>query len=106
MKRIVLYSSNSKHRDKSSNCTVFPKWAEQWDEVAGRHKDVEITLVVQLSGRYFLDIQNGELVKKPENIKLITLPMDAKLPEFLDAVAPVHEITTGSPLSSARPHAI
>ncbi|MCR5410742.1 MAG: ATP-grasp domain-containing protein [Lachnospiraceae bacterium] len=87
MKKIVLYSSNSKHRDKSSNCTVFPKWAEQWDEVAGRHKDVEITLVVQLSGRYFLDIQNGELVKEPKNIKLITLPMDAKLPEFLDAVA-------------------
>ncbi len=86
MKKIVFYSSNSKHRDKSSNCTVFPKWADQWDEMAKRHPDTEITLVVQLNGRYFLDIQEGELAKKPEKITLITLPMEAKLPEFLKTV--------------------
>ncbi len=87
MKRIVFYSTNSKHRDKSSNCTVFPKWAEQWDEMATRHPDCEITLVVQLNGRYFLDISEGELVRSPEKIKVITLPMEAKLPEFLETVA-------------------
>ncbi|MCR4604487.1 MAG: ATP-grasp domain-containing protein [Eubacterium sp.] len=87
MKKIVLYSSNSKHRDKNSNCTVFPKWATQWDEMAARHPDVEITLVVQLNGRYFLDILDGELVKKPENIEVIVLPMEAGLKEFLQTVA-------------------
>jgi glutathione synthase/RimK-type ligase-like ATP-grasp enzyme len=86
MKRIVLYSSNSKHRDKSSNCTVYPKWAAQWDEMAERHPDCEIWLVVQLNGRYFLDIKDGELTCEPKKIKLKILPMEAKLKEFLAAV--------------------
>ncbi len=86
MKRIVFYSSNSKHRDKSSNCTVYPKWSEQWDEMASRHPDCEITLVLQLNGRYFLDINDGELSMKPEKIKLKILQMEAKLPEILQAV--------------------
>ncbi len=87
MKRIVLFSSNSKHRDKSSNCTVYPRWARQWDEVAARHSEYEIWLVVQLNGRYFLDICDGELVQEPENIHLEILPMEAKLKEFIEAVA-------------------
>ena len=66
MKHIVFYSSNSKHRDKTSNCTVYPKWAQQWDEMAARHPDCRVTLIVQLNGRYFLDIFDGELTKKPE----------------------------------------
>ena len=86
MKRIVLFSSNSKHRDKSSNCTVYPKWANQWDEVAARYSDYEIWLVVQLNGRYFLDINDGELVKEPEKIHLKILPMEAKLKEFIQAI--------------------
>ena len=77
MKRIVFYSTNSKHRDKSSNCTVFPKWAAQWDEMAERHPDAEITLVIQMNGRYYLDIADGELVMSPKKIKLIILPMEA-----------------------------
>ena len=87
MKKIVFYSSNSKRRDKNSNCTVFPKWAEQWDDMAERHPDCEVTLVVQLNGRYFLDICNGELIQKPKKVKLVTLPMEAKLPEFVEAVS-------------------
>ncbi len=86
MKHIVFYSSNSKHRDKTSNCTVYPKWAKQWDEMAARHPDCKVTLIVQLNGRYFLDIYDGELTKKPENIELKILPMEAKLPEFIEAV--------------------
>ena len=86
MKKVVLFSSNSKHRDKSSNCTVFPKWAAQWDEMATRHPDLDITLVVQLNGRYFLDINEGELSQKPEKIHLEILPMEAKLEEFADTV--------------------
>lgn len=87
MKRIVLYSSNSKHRDASSNCTVFPRWAEQWDEVGARHPDYELYLVVQLNGRYFLDIHDGELVREPKKVHLVTLPMEAKHAEFVEAVA-------------------
>lgn len=87
MRRIVLFSSNSKFRDKTSNCTVYPKWADQWDEMASRHPDDEIWLVVQLNGRYFLDIRDGELVKEPQKIHLKVLPMEAKLKEFIEAVA-------------------
>lgn len=87
MKKIVFYSSNSKHRDKSSNCTVYPKWAEQWDQVAERHPECEITLIVQLNGRYFLDIKDGVLSYEPSKIKVKVLPMEAKLPEFIGAVA-------------------
>ncbi|MCR4610767.1 MAG: ATP-grasp domain-containing protein, partial [Lachnospiraceae bacterium] len=87
MKKVVLYSSNSKNRDKNSNCTVYPKWADQWDEMAARHPELDITLVVQLNGRYFLDIRDGELVKGPENIHLKVLPKEAKIPEFVEAVS-------------------
>ena len=87
MKKIVFYSSNSKKRDPNSNCTVFPSWASQWDEMAQRHPDCDITLVVQLNGRYFLDIADGKLVRSPEKIKLVTLPMEAKQQEFVNAVA-------------------
>ena len=87
MKRIVLYSSNSKRRDASSNCTVFPRWAVQWDQVAKRHPDCELCLVVQLNGRYFLDIFDGELVCSPKHVHVVTLPMEAKRAEFVEAVA-------------------
>lgn len=87
MKRIVFYSSNSKHRDKGSNCTVYPKWAQQWDAMALKHPDCEIFLVVQLSGRYFLDIQDGELAIKPSKITTVILPMEAGISEFVEAVS-------------------
>ncbi len=87
MKKIVFYSSNSKRRDKNSNCVVFPKWARQWDEMASRHPDCEITLVAQLSGRYFLDVYNGELAQSPERIRVKILPMEAGLREFLEAIS-------------------
>ena len=87
MKRVVLYSSNSKRRDASSNCTVFPRWAEQWDEVASRHPNCELYLVVQLNGRYFLDIYDGELVCDPKRVHVVVLPMEAKHAEFVEAVA-------------------
>ena len=89
MKKIVFYSSNSKKRDRSSNCTVFPSWGAQWDAMAMRHPDCEITLVVQLNGRYFLDIQDGELVRKPEHVDLKILPMEADLHDFIQAVAEI-----------------
>lgn len=85
--KVVFYSSNSKHRDKDSNCTVYPKWASQWDEMASRNPEHEISLVVQLNGRYFLDIRDGELTARPQKIKLVELPMEAKLYEFIEAVA-------------------
>lgn len=87
MKRIVFYSSNSKFREKGSNCSVFPSWAEQWDTVAKRHPDIEIILAVQLNGRYYLDIRDGELTRRPELIQIQVLPMEAKLPEFVEAVS-------------------
>ncbi len=86
MKKVVLYSSNSKNRDKNSNCTVFPSWASQWDQMAKKHPELDITLVVQLNGRYFLDIRDGELIKEPDNIHVKILPKEAKIPEFVETV--------------------
>ena len=86
MKKVVFYSSNCKKREKGSNSYVFPSWTSQWDAVAGQHPDCEFTLVLQMNGRYFLDILDGEPVSIPEKVKLVTLPMDAMLPEFVEAI--------------------
>lgn len=87
MKKIVLYSSNSKLRSSGSNCTVFPKWADQWDAAAKKHPDAEITLVVQLNGRYFLDIHDGKPYKLPENIHVVQMDMQDKTDEFVETIA-------------------
>ncbi|MCR5175867.1 MAG: ATP-grasp domain-containing protein, partial [Anaerovibrio sp.] len=87
MKKVVFYSSNSKRRDKGSNCTVYPNWANQWDQMADRHPELDITLVVQLNGRYFLDIRDGELIRTPKKVHLEILPPEAKIPEFVAAVS-------------------
>ncbi len=86
MKKIVLFSSNTKKRDSSSTCEVFPKWYEQWDASSLNNPDMEITLVVQLNGRYFLDILNGAITKAPEKIKVVTLEMDATIDDFIAAI--------------------
>ena len=86
MKKVVLFSSNTKKRDSSSTCEVFPKWYEQWDASSLNNPDMEITLVVQLNGRYFLDILNGAITKAPEKIKVVTLEMDATIDDFIAAI--------------------
>lgn len=86
MKKIVMYSSNSKRRSKGSNCVVFPKWSRLWNDLADAHSDVEIYLVVQLNGRYFLDLFNGELCSVPEKIHLVQMDMEDKLDEFVEKI--------------------
>lgn len=86
MKKVVLYSSNSKRRSKDSNCVVFPKWNRLWDKLAMEYSDHEIYLVVQLNGRYFLDIYDGELIDPPKKIHLEILDMEAQLKEFVDKI--------------------
>ena len=85
-KKVVMYSSNSKRRSKDSNCLVFPKWWVQWEKLAEKNDDYDIYLVVQLNGRYYLDIYDGELVQKPEKIHLEIMDMEAKLYEFVDKI--------------------
>ena len=86
MKKVVLFSSNTKKRDSSSGCEVFPKWSDQWDQAAESHPELDITLVTQLNGRYFLDIADGKTSRLPKNIRVVTLPMDASAEDFIDAV--------------------
>ncbi len=87
MKKIVLYTSNSRLRDQSAlTCTVFPKWAEQWDAVAEKYPDYEITLVAQLSGRYYLDIKDGAVVQYPEKVKVVEMEMEASLEDFVEKI--------------------
>lgn len=90
MKKVVLYSSNSKRRSVDSNCVVFPKWAELWDRLADKHPDCEITLVVQLNGRYFLDIKDGKVIHMPEKIKVKILDMEDKFDEFVNTIEELH----------------
>lgn len=90
MKKVVMYSSNSKRRSKDSNCMVFPKWSRLWDELAEKYDDVEIYLVVQLNGRYFLDIYEGELVNTPEKIHLVQMDMEDKLDEFVEKIVEIN----------------
>ena len=98
MKKVVLYSSNSKRRDSSSNCVVFPKWAELWDRLANKHPDCEITLVVQLNGRYFLDIKDGRVTHMPKKINVKILDMEDKLDKFVEVIEEIHpDIAIGMP---------
>lgn len=98
MKKIVLYSSNSKRRDSNSQCTVFPKWADQWDEMASRHPDYDITLVVQLNGRYFMDIYDGNVAKMPKNIHVEIMDMEDKLDQFVEKIKEINpEIAISMP---------
>ncbi len=85
-KKVVMFSSNSKRRSKDSNCLVFPKWSQLWDSLADEYSDYDIYLVVQLNGRYFLDIYDGELINPPQNIHLEIMDMEAKLDEFVNKI--------------------
>jgi D-alanine-D-alanine ligase-like ATP-grasp enzyme len=85
-KRVVLYSSNSKRRSKDSNCVVFPKWNALWDKLAEEYPACDIYLVVQLNGRYYLDIYDGELISPPDRIHLEILDMEAGLEEFVERI--------------------
>ena len=87
MKKIVLYSSNSKRRSADSGSKVYPSWGEQWDTAAARYPDYEITLVVQLNGRYFLDIEDGKLVTPPSRIKVVPMDMESKTDDFVKTIA-------------------
>ena len=89
MKKVVLYSSNSKHRSKDSNCLVFPKWNALWDRLAEEYGEYELYLVVQLNGRYFLDIYEGELINPPQKIHLEIMDMEAKFDEFVEKITQI-----------------
>ena len=85
-KKIVLYSTNAKRRSSDSNCQVFPKWADLWDQLGEDHPETEIVLIVQTTGRYFLDIYDGELVQEPQKIRLVQMDMEANADDFMAAI--------------------
>lgn len=89
-KKVVMYSSNSKRRSADSNCVVFPKWRSLWDELAEAYSDCEIYLVVQLNGRYFLDIFEGALTETPEKVHLVQMDMEDKADEFVERIAEIN----------------
>ena len=86
MKKLVLYSSNSKKRSQDSACRVYPGWGKQWDMAAEHYPEYEITLVVQLNGRYFLDIEEGKMITPPSRIKVLPMDMEAKAGDFVKAI--------------------
>ena len=86
MKKVVLFSSNTKKRNPSHFLDMYPKWNTLWDEVADKHKDLEISLVFQLNGRYFFDIADGMIVNPPKRVNVVTLPADASIADFIRAI--------------------
>ena len=85
-KKVVMFSSNSKRRSSNSNCLVFPKWSELWNSLAEEYSGCEIWLVVQLNGRYFLDIYDGKLIDPPEAVHVEIMDMEAGLSEFVEKI--------------------
>lgn len=101
-KRVVLYSSNSKRRSKDSNCIAFPRWSTFWNKLAAEYDDCDIYLVLQLNGRYFLDIHDGELVNPPVQVHLEIMDMEAGLDAFVGKItelAPDIAIAMPGPVS-------
>ena len=86
MKKCVLYSSNTKKRSKNYLHEVFPKWSDLWDAVASKHRDIDLTIVIQLNTRYFLDISNGACILSPKNVHVITLDEDATIADFVQTI--------------------
>ncbi len=86
MKKVVLYSSNTRNRAKSHFLEVFPKWNALWEAAAERYTELEITVVLQLNNRYYLDFKDGEPAGYPKGIKMVVLPNDATIPDFLRAI--------------------
>ncbi|MBO4375356.1 MAG: ATP-grasp domain-containing protein [Lachnospiraceae bacterium] len=86
MKKVVLFSSNTKKRKASHFLDMYPKWNRQWDEVAAKHEELDITLVFQLNGRYLLDIVDGKIADPPRRVKVVTLPADASIADFIKAI--------------------
>ena len=86
MKKVVLYSSNSKDRGKSHFLEAFPKWNRLWEAAAERYKDLEITVVLQLNNRYYLDFKDEEPAGFPKGVRMVVLPNDAAIPDFLRAI--------------------
>ncbi len=86
MKKIVLYSSNTRKRGTSHFCEVFPKWSDLWDAAAKKHKELDLTMVLQQNGRYFLDISEGKTGRMPSGVPMITLPEDASIADFVQTI--------------------
>ena len=84
--KIAIYTTSTRKREASSKTSSFPSRAAQWDECAVRHPETEITLVAQLNGRYFIDIDNGKITRFPEHVAYRVLPMEAGIMDFVHAI--------------------
>lgn len=86
--RIVFYSaSTSTYVSPAIKTTYQPFRADVWDEMAELYPDCEFIVVGTLVGTYIFDTENGEICKRPRNVKYIVLENGASVEETAELIA-------------------
>lgn len=85
--KVVVYSLHTRKAPEAASPIVWPRRADEWDNMAELYKDMDITVVSQPAGRYLTDIVNGQIAdEKPEKVDYIVMRSDAGVDEYVSAI--------------------
>ncbi len=74
--RILFYSTSSNIYDgEAITTTTLPSWTEQWDFLAGKHKEHEILIATQLPAMFLCDVEGNSIVES-EKVRRILIKSD------------------------------
>ena len=74
--RILFYSTSSNIYDgEAITTTTLPSWTEQWDFLAGKHKEHEILIATQLPAMFLCDVKGNSIVES-EKVRRILIKSD------------------------------
>ena len=86
--RIVFYSaSTSAHSNSSTKTTYQPFRADTWDEMDRLYPDCEFVVVGPLNGSYIFDVADGEICRRPKNVKYVLLESGTSAEKTADLIA-------------------
>lgn len=86
--RIVFYSaSTSAHANSSTKTTYQPFRADTWDEMDRLYPDCEFVVVGPLNGSYIFDVADGEICRRPKNVKYVLLESGTSAEKTADLIA-------------------
>ncbi len=99
--RIVFYNTKSNvYESAYSHYSYFPKRADVWDALALQYPQHEFILVSKLPGMYLLDVENGEVVHSPQNVRYVLVGENDSAEEMADLIwelAPAMAIAISTP---------
>ena len=84
--KIVFYSTSCSPFNPMVERTMIPKRADDWDEIAKKYPEHEITVVSHLPGLYMFDIKGNEIEKHPENVKYVILEKEKTVDEIAETI--------------------